>query len=677
MPTFRKLIPFIILLAAFALRAWQLTEIPPGMTHDEAGHGHDAAYVLKGVTPIYFPVGYGREPLFDYFNAGLIFGLGANVLTLRFSAVIWSLIALAVTYRLTRTLFGWQTATLALALMVSAFWPLATSRQILRSAMMPAEMAIAAWLFVKLSREEKIFSKWLLVIGLGVVIAASLYTYLPARIMWLMFPLTALAFWFTVPRDNQQRVSNHQSLITFSLAAVAIGFALASPLFIYLSEHPEVDQRVGTLSGPLNALQNGDFTVLLNNAWSFLLALFLPGYGDSFLAYNIPGQPIYDPVTFIFFVIGIAVLVAAMFRPATNTLLGRAAVYAPLLLLWLGLGLAPSLITGPEALTTRIIAGQPMLYIIPALGIVVTAQWLLPKLRARLSRFQQRRWDLDVLGSGIIAIWVLLLANLTAQNYFIVWGNSPDVRAAYQSTLVEMLKTVNGPTVISTVYPSAPHDPYIGELYTTHETRWVDGRLAVILRAETDETPLQLLAPASTPLHPFLASFYQQRVKVNVRPDDLDPYFILYQPLTFQETDDGQARPVLNEAVELRGSGWLAETYKPGDVAELFTGWRVLDPAKLGPIHPPAFKTDLNLFAHILNPDGSIFLQQDRLDAPSWDWQAGDTILQVYPFAIPADAVPGEYTVEVGFYDRPSGERLTTSDGADHILIAPLVIQAP
>ncbi|MEK7785071.1 MAG: phospholipid carrier-dependent glycosyltransferase, partial [Chloroflexota bacterium] len=148
----KKFLPFFILFIAFALRAWQLTSVPPGLTHDEAGHGHDAAYILKGIRPIYFTVGYGREPLFDYLNAGLMAGMGASAFTLRFAAACWGMIALAATYRAARLAFDRRVALLALALMAVSFWPLATSRQALRSAMLPGEMALAVALFLQLQR---------------------------------------------------------------------------------------------------------------------------------------------------------------------------------------------------------------------------------------------------------------------------------------------------------------------------------------------------------------------------------------------------------------------------------------------------------------------------------------------------------------------------------------------
>ena len=56
----------LVLCLAAALRLWRLDSVPPGLTHDEASNGCDAAAVLRGIRPIYFTVGYGHEPLYPY-----------------------------------------------------------------------------------------------------------------------------------------------------------------------------------------------------------------------------------------------------------------------------------------------------------------------------------------------------------------------------------------------------------------------------------------------------------------------------------------------------------------------------------------------------------------------------------------------------------------------------------
>ena len=129
--------------------------IPPGLTHDEAGHGHDAANILKGVTPIYFTVGYGREPLFDYLNAGLIAVIGANILTLRFAAVAWGMITLALTYRVARTAFDRNTAIIALALMSVSFWQLATRSANFEIRVAASRDRYSSYSLFKINRRER------------------------------------------------------------------------------------------------------------------------------------------------------------------------------------------------------------------------------------------------------------------------------------------------------------------------------------------------------------------------------------------------------------------------------------------------------------------------------------------------------------------------------------------
>jgi hypothetical protein len=56
------------------------------------------------------------------------------------------------------------------------------------------------------------------------------------------------------------------------------------------------------------------------------------------------------------------------------------------------------------------------------------------------------------------------------------------------------------------------------------------------------------------------------------------------------------------------------------------------------------------------------------LEAPSWDWQAGDIFLQVHPVTIPGEVPSGLYETTVGAYDRSSGERLPLLNPAGEIV---------
>ena len=100
----------LILLLAAALRLYRLDSVPPGLTHDEAGHGHDAVAILRGARPMYETVGYGREPLYDYIVAGMMALAGPTSRVLRFSPVPLGLITLLATFAWTRLAFDGPTA---------------------------------------------------------------------------------------------------------------------------------------------------------------------------------------------------------------------------------------------------------------------------------------------------------------------------------------------------------------------------------------------------------------------------------------------------------------------------------------------------------------------------------------------------------------------------------------
>ncbi|MGD8858147.1 MAG: glycosyltransferase family 39 protein, partial [Chloroflexota bacterium] len=106
----KKTIPLIlILLLAFGLRMHRLTEVPPGLTHDEANHGRDSINILDGVLLFYFPLNYGSEPLYNYVVAGNMALLGENLFALRYVNVIFGLLALSATYLWAARAFGRRT----------------------------------------------------------------------------------------------------------------------------------------------------------------------------------------------------------------------------------------------------------------------------------------------------------------------------------------------------------------------------------------------------------------------------------------------------------------------------------------------------------------------------------------------------------------------------------------
>ena len=507
-----KSLPIVlILLLAFGLRLYALTEIPPGLTHDEANHGREAIGILRGVVLFFFPLNYGSEPLYSYTAAASMRLFGESLFALRLVNVLFSIATIGLTFLWVRRRFDATTALITAVLLSVSFWPLASARQALRAGMLPFFLGTAVWFFWQLLDQAETTKPtsasrrlWGLAAAFGLSVAITLHIYLAARVAWLIFPLFLLYLawrWRDMFWQSWRPV-----LVGLLLAGV-----LVTPMFVYLTQNPFALTRLGMLDAPLQDLRSGNLAPIWQNISSALLAFVWPGFGDQFLAYNIPGRPVFDAVSALFFVSGLLVCVWRWQRPS----------YA-FVLLWFGVGILPSLITGPTANTTRNLAALMPIFILPGIGFTTAVHWL----KSRNDRLAL--W----LPATIAAVWLLFAGWTTARDYFVIWAQSPDVRGAYQRNLIETLDYLEDissgePVVLSTVYPGPAHDPSINLVLTGDETRkrWVDARLALIVPAGQSS---QMMIPASTPPHPLFAQWLQPHETVSLRPNDLDPTFTDY-----------------------------------------------------------------------------------------------------------------------------------------------------
>ncbi len=646
----------VVLLLAFALRVYQLTAVPPGLTHDEANHGREALGVLDGVYLFYFPLNYGSEPLYSYTVALSMALFGEGLLALRLVNVFFGVAAIAVTALWAMRAFDRPTALLAAALTAVSFWPLATSRQALRAGMLPFFMATAVWFFWQIvtAPPENARKRWLAAAGFGLSVAFTLHIYLAARVVWLMFPVFLLYLALT------QRPAFRRAWKP-TLAGLILAGLLVTPMFVYLRLHPEALTRLDMLDGPLQALRSGNLRPIVSNVTSALLAFIWPGYGDQFLAYNIPGRPVFEVVTAVFFLLGLVICLRNWRKPAYT-----------FLLIWFAVGILPSLITGATANTTRNLAALPAVYLLPAVGFVGEARWLSGRFGRRLRPF--------LVGAALL--WLLFAGWVSGRDYFVRWAQSPDVRGAYQVNLVTALNYLAAentppPIVMSTVYPGPAHDSSIALVLRPHaadDLHWVDARRALLWPGGEGG---YALIPTSTPPDPAFSPFLQPVDSQSLRPDDLDPGFTLYRLSPNPVDVTGTAVANFGDAVRLLEGKWLTDAVMAGETAVFQTTWQVIDPARIGPVAPPTFTPDVVFFTQVLTPEGSVLTQQDALDAPAWAWQSGDVFVQLHAMTVPPEAMPGAYSAIVGIYDRASLQRLATQTGETFAPVAPLVIARP
>lgn len=457
---------------------------------------------------------------------------------------------------------------------------------------------------------------------------------------------------------------------------------VATPLYLYLHFHPGLDVRVGMLDEPLRALVAGDPGPLWAQVRSASRMFFV--YGDTFVPYNLPGRPIFDPISGTLFVVGLLLAMWRWREPA-----------CALALIWFGVGTFPALATGIEAVNLRAILAQPIIYLFPGLAVAALARRVRPPLRT--------------LVYGLVALLLLATAVEAAYAYFVTWANDRDVRVHHHVDLVAIAEYLDehpdeGPVAVSGLFPGRFHDPQVVAATLRHKgtsLRWFDARGGLPLPA----VPGRLLIPAVTPpdpaLEPLLRAYAIPLDRIALRPDDFDPVVEVYRwdgpaawsdalstmgegPVCWRSATAFPADDPLSECEplglpvvvgdRLRLSGYDLRTprVRPGEVVEVVTLWETSGPET----------EEVVLFSHLLNSAGSVVAQADRLDVPSWDWHADEAFLQVHRFPVPGDAPAGLYALEVGAYlRRDPAARLPVVVGPgevqDRVLLAPVEVVGP
>jgi hypothetical protein len=113
----------------------------------------------------------------------------------------------------------------------------------------------------------------------------------------------------------------------------------------------------------------------------------------------------------------------------------------------------------------------------------------------------------------------------------------------------------------------------------------------------------------------------------------------------------------------LGAEGW-GETAVSSQPITLTTHWR-----------QQSAPEPVSLFIHLIAPDGDIAAQWDGLTAAWEGWRSGDLLMQNHPLTLPENAAPGRYELRAGLYDPETGERWTTADGTDFLLLGEISVE--
>lgn len=608
-----------VLLAAAAFRLVMLHDVPPGLAQDEVLNADIVTFIRGGEHALFFRHGFGHEPLYHYFAVPFQYLLGDNILSIRLPAVTLGMLLLAMTMRWVRRDFGWQTAVFTGAGMALSWWPIIFSRIGLRPIMEPLFLvaAVLAWKRPLLA---------------GFLLGLSFYTYTGARIALLIPLIFALAFWVVQKgRVDQRRLLigdsalNQQTsrhIIQSSVFITLIGTLTALPMQITLWRDPSLEQRINQLSGPLEALQNGQIAPIMQ---SILATLGVFSFrGDPRWTYMVAERPLFDPLLSLLFYVGLLIAIWLIGQPRFL-----------LLLVWLGVTLIPSAITPQAPSTIRMIGALPVVYLFPAIALV------------EMVKMTRKKWHISLF-SGVLLAYSALIIYHTLTSGFWQWTNAPETRQKYQSTLLDMSRywqsqaAENSPVVADPFYEPIDADSFRRNLGTDPAARWVQFPAEGGAIVWPDGQAAQLLVPEAAVLPPDL------QVQADI-PAEFQGYsnrgssFRVYSLPAFM-APEMETAVLFNNAIQLIGveiAAWQAE--RP---LILYTYWQVIAP----------LPWDLTIFIHLLGADPLPVSQHDGFDVAPERLQPGDFVMQRHVLPLPAD-LQQSYRLSIGLYTSQDGLR--------------------
>jgi 4-amino-4-deoxy-L-arabinose transferase-like glycosyltransferase len=392
-----------ILLIGFALHVYDLTGTPPGISADEVFYYDDARLVLHGQFPVYFPNNYGHEPMFPYVLAGFLGLLGGHSFTLRYTAVFGGMLGVAICYSLAKRLFNQRVALVAMTLFATTFWSLFLTRVGLRAFTFPVMMMFSLYAFWRALQDRA----WRWTIAAGVLNGLTMYTYVASRV----FP-GVIVGWLLILLIFNRRVLS-RNLIRLSIFA-GLALAVWLPLLIYSQQNRGiVNQRLYTMGGPYYEIRKGNFSGLLANVGA--VAGMFTIQGDPEARYNPDSRPVFDPITGLFFYLGILVALRRFRQPPHS-----------LLFVWSAATLLPTLLSPDAPAFLR--AGGAIFPTFAFAGIGL--DWLLSQAERRIP-LVLTPIRLEIAGfSG-----VLVLTVLTSTVLFGPWHTSSQSMKTYASGL--------------------------------------------------------------------------------------------------------------------------------------------------------------------------------------------------------------------------------------------------
>jgi 4-amino-4-deoxy-L-arabinose transferase-like glycosyltransferase len=620
----------IFIIAAF-LRLWMIADLPPGLFHDEAAEGVDAVHILSsGARPAFLPANNGREPAFAYFVAIVFSIIGPGALGLRLAAALLGLATVPLAYTMARRLFGPTIGMLAALFLAISPWHIHLSRLGVRPVALPLLEALAFFLLWKAYQSGRLLW-WFLS---GVVFGATLYTYMPAR---LLLGLVLLPMGVTIWR----RQGGWRRWLLGPVVLVVALLVSALPLATYFYQHPEdFIERAHQVSF-MNAVRAGADPMQTSlDHLQATLGMFL-FQGDTNPRHNLPGKPIFDPFLGLLAVTGLGLSLIRIKHLEYLVLVG-----------WLIIALIPAIVSDSAPHFLRAAGLLPTLMVLPAIG--------LSRIWAMIQRWPGR---FRLPSAAILLVGITCGFILGARDYFLVWPaiTSP----AFQVDRTELIGYGSAQPETTRVYYATrePDDPLVALLARRPVIIFHPESLPI--RQTTEPDALFLVPQTEGALACRISQLFPTGLisgnttgggRWFMAPAGVSPTFTL--PQNSVEFGD---------RIRLIGSVVPSEVGSGDDLAFTVV-WQWMS----------AMKYDLALVVFLRGKDGEIWRQGRQLLGlgirSSSKWSLDEVVVEERRLGVPADITPGTYDLIVALEPATGGQRMDAVDESGALIGNQLVL---
>lgn len=589
---------------------------------------------MQGARPVFFEANGGVQALYMYLMAPAIAMFGRTLLAARLVAVLCSLAGMAAMHALLRRLIGPVGSLLAVATMSVSFWHLFSSRVALEPITVPLVGALALYcLWRGLAEGRRLWFA-----AAGTLIGLAMYTYHSGPLT----PLAVAAFALYLALWHRRAFARRFGGLVLCAVVAAM---VAAPLLVHLATRADVSSaRVRDLAVHVQAATQGDLAPLAGDAAA--AAGMFGWQGDPEWRYNLAGRPVFDPLGAALFYCGFVLALRRFRHPA----------YA-MLVIWLLVNLIFSAITPPSPSSLRAIGAVVTAFAFPAISVMWLWQWM------GLRGGSIERGAVTMVTAG----WLIVSGAVLMRDYFVVWANTPEVRAVYRADLAEAARYLDATDAGDVIAISAPYaadlDRQSFEMVVRrpHQLKWFDGRNALLVPAAGTGRRVSLVLPASGGL-PEVG----ERLIGGLTPTHagLDPRgdvsFIVYR-LSSEQLERQRALCGSGSGVTWAGQVTLtgAEVVSQaaaGGATRVIVCWEVR--SELQPPDGQAPTPSL----HLTDDRGETWAQADYQAYMPSQWSKGDRVASWFDVPVTVDTPPGRYEISLAM--AVAGAALPAHDGS-------------